>query len=64
MDANERIRSVCGLLGGAASDCLRSQESCPLLPRALREERKKGDPGDAASIGTSQRVWSAFLGAP
>lgn len=32
-------------------------------PRALRKERGKGDPTDAASIETSQKVWSAFLGA-
>lgn len=55
---------VCGGLRGAVSGFLQNQESCPLLPRALRDERMKGDPVDVASIETSQRVWSAFLGAP
>lgn len=55
---------MCELLRGAVFDCLQNQESCPLLPKALRDKREKGDPVEAAGIATSQRVWSASLGAP
>lgn len=44
---------VCGLLGGAVSLCLQNQESYPLLPRALRKEKR--DPAEAISIETSWR---------
>lgn len=43
---------MCGLLGGAVSDCLQNQEELFLIVKGI-ERRDKEDPVEAAGINTS-----------